>query len=521
MMKLLRRIYREKGGQYLYWLFIAFSPAFIVSYSLPQITFQSSLYLVFLALLALNVRSFHSKKSNLILVISLILYGASIYLHPITLSALPFFIYSSDLIKTPKQLSPIFSRALPLIFSIFAMVGLAIGIDWSVYDAALFIKPLGFYACFFLLLLLASIPLFFIHFELAQAFFYGVGFVFIFSLVGFGYDWGYCLTFFCTSLFITLIGRARSIIFKSSASRISLLVVMLYSLLWSIPTPFMGLPGLGVYGAIYRYYPAMETGDPLKHPFWREAGERYQNVQVGISRNGLPPNSAKLEFLLKRSGVKGIEFLDAANSGLKERPSDFNTFYILDDWRFSPQIRFSPDISVDLLARIDGYLVYAPGWKACKNCREIAKNLQIEALPSKTVVGQLISFGETHSGVQLLGNGWSKPEAWGVWSEAQVATVFFPKPEQNAKKLTLDLRAFISPAHLDQIMTVLVDGKVSGTYRFDKGEGNIIDITLPASPDNFYKITFELKNPIRPVDLGFNKDKRLLGIGLVSARFER
>lgn len=511
----------DAGNRPLYWALICLSPAFILGYGLYSTQPSNVVYLLYFALVVLNLRKFFPKQSSLFLTVSIVLYGVSIYLYPITLFALPFFIYSSDAANGLKQSAPIFYRATPLIFSVFALIGLTVGIDWSAYDAQLFIKPLGFYARFLLLLLFALTPLFFIRLKAVQTLTCGLGFVLIFFLVGFGLDWSYCLYLFCSLLFITLIGNDRSIVFKASVSRISLLVVILYSLLWNIPNHFEGFPGLGLYGAIYRHYPVLNLEDPLKHPFWREAGERYETVKVGTDRNALLPDSAKLQFLLKRSGVKGIEFLDAANSGLKERPSDFNTFYILDDWRFSPQIRFSPDTSVDLLARIDGYLVYAPGWKVCKNCREIAKDLQIETLPPKTVVGLPISFGETRSGVQLLGDGWSKPEAWGVWSEAQVATVFFPKPEQNAKKLTLDLRAFISPAHLDQIMTVLVDGKVSGTYRFDKGEGNIIDIALPASPDNFYKITFELKNPIRPVDLGFNKDKRLLGIGLVSARFER
>jgi len=43
---------------------------------------------------------------------------------------------------------------------------------------------------------------------------------------------------------------------------------------------------------------------------------------------------------------------------------------------------------------------------------------------------------------------------------------------------------------------------------------------LPASTDNFYKITFQIQAPARPFDLRLNKDRRLLGIGLISAKLE-
>ena len=47
----------------------------------------------------------------------------------------------------------------------------------------------------------------------------------------------------------------------------------------------------------------------------------------------------------------------------------------------------------------------------------------------------------------------------------------------------------------------------------------MIALDLASTRNHFYKIEFNLENPIRPVDLGFNKDQRLLGIGLVSLKY--
>ena len=82
------------------------------------------------------------------------------------------------------------------------------------------------------------------------------------------------------------------------------------------------------------------------------------------------------------------------------------------------------------------------------------------------------------------------------------------------------MRAFISPANSLQDIAVSVNDHLLRRYKLDKAEGNLLAIELPASNYDYYKITFQIQAPARPFDLGFNKDKRLLGIGLISAKLE-
>ena len=508
----------------LYWALLCLSPAFILSYSVASMRIDYGLGCLVLPLALLNLRSLVPSKSRWLLVFAMLLFAMTIYQFPFAAFALPFFVYGSltpdDQKSTGQTNDVLLSHLACIVFIGLSVWRIFFELDWSQFQPVLFEKTRLFYLGLFYLSLLAFLPLFFIRLRSLAWVFYGLGLVAIFCLVGFGFDWGYCLTIFCTLVFTSLIFNFRSVIFNPGVARISALTIALYSLLWSIPTPFLGMPGLGVYGALYEAYPRFTMEDPLKHPFWREAAERYTQVEIGQVRNGLPPDSQKLEFLLKRAGIKHIAFRQDLNADLQIRDSDFNTFYILDDWRFNPSFRFVPNPSRDLLARIDGYLVYAPGWKVCKQCREIAPDLQIAALPSEFKVDEVIRFGASSSGRHLLADGWALPEGWGVWSNGKLATIYFPKPQQDTKTLELNLRAFIAPNHPNQEVSVLLDGKLMGTYSLAKGEGNILNIPLSLTASNFYKVDFQMHNPIRPVDLGFNQDQRLLGVALVSARFK-
>jgi len=519
-MRILRNTYLAFSTHPLYWGLILCSPAFIFIHPVYSADWIATTYLAYLGLVLALLSSHFPNQGYPLLIVSMVLYAISVKINPYLFFALPFFTFASHRGVELGSFRSKFDRLPPFIFISIAFLSLILGADLPAYNLGFFSRSIQFYAGFLILLLLVLAPLFFIRIKLRQWLLFGTDFLSIFSLVGFGLDWGYCLHLFGCLLFITLIGSPQSVAFKPNISKVSLLVVALYALLWNIPSPFVGMPGLGIYGTLYRVYPRLEMQDPLRHPFWREAAERYDNVQLGIYRNGMPPDTPKLEFLLKRTGVKNIQLLTAPNAGIVTQPPNSQTFYVLDDWSFSPSLKLSPDTSVDLLARIDGYLVYAPGWKVCKPCREIAKDLQIDSLPAKVNLNKAISFGKGGEGVEWLGNGWSQPESWGVWSDGGLATIFIPKPAQVPKKLLVDLRVFISPANPLQDIAISVNDQLLREYKLDKAEGNLLAVELAASNDDFYKIAFHLKTPARPFDLGFNKDKRLLGIGLISAKFE-
>ena len=502
-----------------FFLLIFCSPAFVCGWLIYSSGLDYHPFVVILSLAALSLLGSLRKSDIWYFLLAILLYIAIAQISILSIFAFPFFlntIWCSQDLHSETLLRKI---SIGILLAVALLIA-ALKIQWGDFYTQYFIQSIQFYVGFLLLVSLALTPLFFIRLKSYQGLFYGAGFLSIFTLIGFGFDWGFCIYLYTSLLFISLVLSRESFTCTPAVGRISTLVIVLYALLWNIPTPFLGQPGLGLYGVIYQYYPALKMEDPLKHPFWREAAERYDNIHVGTLRNNLPPDSEKLRFLLGRVGMKSITFVDGLNSDLKSQAPNSNTLYLLDDWRFSPNLQFSPNVSLDLLARINGYLVYAPGWKVCKDCREIAKDLQMDSIPPKAIINGPISFADGQEGVHLLGEGWSRSESWGTWTDGGKATFYLPRPDQGAKKLTLNLRAFISPKRTNQVIRILLDGKLMGRFDLDKGEMNIITLDLPPTQNSFYRIDFDVESPVRPVDLGINKDQRLLGVALVSLKLE-
>lgn len=155
---------------------------------------------------------------------------------------------------------------------------------------------------------------------------------------------------------------------------------------------------------------------------------------------------------------------------------------------------------------------------------------------------QFISFSRPLkkgvSGIPYANSGWSEPEAWGIWSSGSQSTLLFPPLKtNNPQKLILQVRALIDNQSPHQRVSIWINGIFSQ------------DVTLKSSDDN--QITIPLNNPLfeirqknllekyifgRPVhseplritlyykdahapSFSSSNDKRMLAIGLISARF--
>ena len=98
-----------------------------------------------------------------------------------------------------------------------------------------------------------------------------------------------------------------------------------------------------------------------------------------------------------------------------------------------------------------------------------------------------------------------------------------PLPVSSSpKRLTLNLRAFVTPNHPEQKIEIFVDRMPPVIATLGQFEVNQVDLPMPElSPGKqFIEITFSLKNPASPKDVGMgSSDDRRLGIGLVSATY--
>jgi hypothetical protein len=195
------------------------------------------------------------------------------------------------------------------------------------------------------------------------------------------------------------------------------------------------------------------------------------------------------------------------------------TLYILDDSKvLAAQMHIHPD---DLLAKIDGLNVLAPGWKSCKDCLQVPSSMEIRS-PMPTVgLGKTISFGTGALGPSFLIWGWAEPEPWGAWSTGKQSKLVMPIP-QGAKSLTLDVRALIGANHPVQEVELMVNGVGQGKVSLSKPDQNQIQISLAQVEKQEKYVAIELNyiHPVKPKTLGQGPDERDLAIGINSAVFE-
>jgi hypothetical protein len=142
-------------------------------------------------------------------------------------------------------------------------------------------------------------------------------------------------------------------------------------------------------------------------------------------------------------------------------------------------------------------------------------------------VGQRISItapqvNQTSHEQAILMSGWAYPESWGAWSISDKATLSLPKPESNAKSLVLEARALVSNEHPEQLVKVMMNGKLRVSSVLTKEDGN--QILIPLEPDDLsgerLVIELQLPNLVSPASLRMGQDDRQLAIGLKSVRFE-
>jgi len=287
-----------------------------------------------------------------------------------------------------------------------------------------------------------------------------------------------------------------------------------------------------------------EFKSALKNPFWKAAGLHYQNVVmderpffwetfgVYAAQYGLSTNMAHLARLDDGKANKAMEKL---GKEVNQGPLNANSLYIFRDWKDSPrQVRLDP--KMDLLARIDGYNILAPGWKVCANCPALASEnalrekltineaSELNQLAPEIQLGEKIIFSSQSRGrADFMLDGWGYGEDWGTWAVAPQSKLIFNFPSSKPKKIVINARAFLAPTHHQQEIEVWGNGSMLGKAILKKFDANQIELTLPdqviANP--ILNLEFRSINAVSPKDMGLSADERLLGIGLQSIQFTR
>jgi hypothetical protein len=137
--------------------------------------------------------------------------------------------------------------------------------------------------------------------------------------------------------------------------------------------------------------------------------------------------------------------------------------------------------------------------------------------------GEELLFGPDASRGLILAEGWSVGERWGRWTNGPYAELFFRVPPESAVPLavTMNVRAFVPRRGYSQRVRILIDDAQVAEWTFSPGSQGERTFPVPTSsirPSGLVRVRFELPDAQRPIDVGVNRDTRLLGLGATSLR---
>jgi len=283
----------------------------------------------------------------------------------------------------------------------------------------------------------------------------------------------------------------------------------------------------------------------FRDSFWDDAGKHYKKVLVVPAQQ--PPGkipydwekyasyAAKYKMGTNSAYLARVDQgkLDAFHADFEQKVSqgefDQNALYILGPEKVLP-VAMHLDSSKDLLARINGLNVLAPGWKVCSTCPQVPPEYEIHPTIPKTDKDKGIDFSAKGDGKhflvgvaawQIVGWGWAYPEAFGVWSEGDKVKLTIPLPQEPITGLELEMRALVSPNYPKQTVEVWVNSQFQKKVVLTQDQGNKILVDIPPSNNantpkqDYVTIELRLPNKAKPKDLGLGDDTRELAIGLV------
>jgi hypothetical protein len=175
----------------------------------------------------------------------------------------------------------------------------------------------------------------------------------------------------------------------------------------------------------------------------------------------------------------------------------------------------------DLLARIDKFVVFAPGFLDFHSASENPDFENDDDFGIPLHAGTEVSFTTGASRIHT-GFGWSSPEEWGTWSDGDEAFLNFyyrQKPQRDVR-LRLTFNVFMAKSHDRQDLKISANGVQVAEWHIDAAVDRMPvtkELTIPVSllQTPHLELKLSIGNPMSPAQLGLSSDDRRLGIGLI------
>ncbi len=190
------------------------------------------------------------------------------------------------------------------------------------------------------------------------------------------------------------------------------------------------------------------------NPFWDSAAKHYKFIRIEPLVNGqfqprwehLAPFAAKNHlstnavYLARIDQTKLNNANGAFDTHLSTGELNQQSLYILDDSKVLPAL-LNLNHQYDLLAKIDNFVVLAPGWKTCASCLQVPGEFEIKNKILRPKIGKMIVFNDTNPNLKLMlagGHGWQNSSHGGVSINDIAAKIVLPLPDRvNVNYVTL------------------------------------------------------------------------------------
>jgi hypothetical protein len=267
------------------------------------------------------------------------------------------------------------------------------------------------------------------------------------------------------------------------------------------------------------FYP-LEKNSQIQHQYAKAA--LSQGKLTNASLLNLLGESSRLSFLGKENIAEENQKI---TRDLESGQIDSSALYVFQQSASTLVKLFSRiDVKYDALFFSNDVMILAPNWKKFQQFKfgDLPQQYNLN-IPKEIQMNRQISFAYSRDGRNpLLAFGWHDfSEEWGTWSVGKHAQLILPIPSGEPKILQLKFRAYILGAPQNQLVQIAFDGQYKQSFILEKFEGNIVEIQIsPFTRGKEYIILdFGIPNARSPFSIAVSDDKRQLGIGIQSAKF--
>ncbi|WP_342146849.1 DUF6311 domain-containing protein [Rickettsiella endosymbiont of Aleochara curtula] len=276
---------------------------------------------------------------------------------------------------------------------------------------------------------------------------------------------------------------------------------------------------------------------PLKSPIWSEIAKKYKKIIYVFpvfDWNLLPilhyaafnRLSINIGYFARVDNKKLIKLKDSLVKYFLQGKLDKDAIYIIKDSAMRQMIDNRKISTSYQVSKADNFYILLPNMTHVSSTAEKSDWLDYKLYKFGTNIFFKTNIDNNFTDYLVLKNGWSLPEAKGIWTDGEKANflINLPKNTNSNLILTIDAMPFLCLKHSMLAVDVTVNHEYVGHLDYKLNNySNIRKIEIPSNfikNDNLLEIEFLFKTPISPNEVIVSPDTRKLGLFVSAISFD-